>query len=111
VVEAFIDGVLVGGETALSSEFLSAGYIEHNSDGEGGPEGFVQRILDQAISYQTRHYVIAEGNFVFVLSEGSRSGVDVAFYDLFRVEAGSIAEHWDARRNVPASTASGLGIF
>jgi predicted SnoaL-like aldol condensation-catalyzing enzyme len=57
------------------------------------------------------HHVIADGNLVFTLSEGKLGGSAYAFYDLFRVEAGAIVEHWDSRRKVPASTASGLGIF
>jgi len=46
-----------------------------------------------------------------VLSEGSLGATDVALYDLFRVEASRIVEHWDGRRDVPATTQSGLGIF
>ena len=45
------------------------------------------------------------------LSEGTREGTPYGFYDLFRLENGKIAEHWDSRRVVPNSTASGLGIF
>jgi hypothetical protein len=36
-----------------------------------------------------------EGNFVLVVSEGAFAGKPTAFYDLFRVDNGKIAEHWD----------------
>jgi len=48
---------------------------------------------------------------VFTLSEGKLGSAGYGFYDLFRLEAGAIVEHWDSRRAIPASTASGLGIF
>ena len=47
------------------------------------------------MTYDRIHKVLGEGNFVLVVSEGSFAGKHVSFYDLFRVEAGKIAEHWD----------------
>lgn len=41
------------------------------------------------------HKVIGQGNFVLTVSEGLIDGEPTAFYDLFRVENGKIAEHWD----------------
>lgn len=51
------------------------------------------------------------GNFVFVLSEGTRRGSAMGFYDLYRLADGNLAEHWDSARSVPSSTMSGLPIF
>ncbi|MEH6651374.1 MAG: hypothetical protein V7707_15205 [Motiliproteus sp.] len=45
--------------------------------------------------YDTNYLILGEGNFVLSISGGSFAGVSVAFYDLFRVENGKIAEHWD----------------
>jgi len=42
-----------------------------------------------------------EGNFVLVMREGSFGGKPTAFFDLFRVEAGKIAEHWDVLQEIP----------
>ena len=50
---------------------------------------------DITMTYVRIHKVLGEGNFVLVVSEGSFAGKEVAFYDLFRVESGKIAEHWD----------------
>jgi predicted SnoaL-like aldol condensation-catalyzing enzyme len=36
------------------------------------------------------------------MSEGEYGGVATAFYDLFRVEGGKIAEHWDTIEPIPA---------
>lgn len=36
------------------------------------------------------------------VSEGALAGVHSAFYDLFRVEGGKIAEHWDTIEAIPS---------
>ena len=62
------------------------------------------------ITYNTIHHQIADGNFVFTLSEGTEGGTAYGYYDLFAVEDGKIAEHWGARLQVQAGV-SGEGIF
>lgn len=111
LVLGMIDAVLVDGEHARASEFLGAGYVEHRDTSASGPAALVEYVEDDEISYAEVHHVIADGNFVFTLSEGSLDGKAYGFYDLFRVEGGDIVEHWDSRRAVPASTMSGLEIF
>ncbi|WP_437578400.1 nuclear transport factor 2 family protein [Sorangium sp. So ce887] len=111
LVLGMIDAVLVDGEHARASEFLGAGYVEHRDTSASGPAALVEYVGDEDISYAEVHHVIADGNFVFTLSEGSRNGTAYGFYDLFRVEGGDIVEHWDSRRVVPSSTMSGLEIF
>jgi predicted SnoaL-like aldol condensation-catalyzing enzyme len=44
--------------------------------------------------------VIGEGNMVLAISDGTTvdaegTNVPTAFYDLYRCEAGAIAEHWE----------------
>jgi predicted SnoaL-like aldol condensation-catalyzing enzyme len=68
-------------------------------------------LTDQQITYTRVRRMIADGNFVLLQSEVQMANVAYAFYDLFRVADGKLAEHWDARLRVPASTASGLGVF
>lgn len=110
-VLGFIDAVLIGGEHARASEFLGAGYVEHRDTSASGPSALVGYLTKENISYVKVHHVIADGNFVFTLSEGKRGTAAYGFYDLFRVDGGDIVEHWDSRRSVPSSTQSGLGIF
>ena len=47
------------------------------------------------MEYHKNHLVLGEGNFVLAVSEGKFAGQHTSFYDLFRVENGKIAEHWD----------------
>jgi predicted SnoaL-like aldol condensation-catalyzing enzyme len=110
LVIGFVNDVMIGGNTEMATSYLAADLIEHGQGGSAGAEGFVQRVLDDGISYSTIHHQIADGNFVFTLSEGEASGASYGFYDLFRVADGMIVEHWDARLGVQDG-ASGLGIF
>jgi predicted SnoaL-like aldol condensation-catalyzing enzyme len=41
------------------------------------------------------------GEFRALVSEGAFGGKQTSFYDLFRVENGKIAEHWDAVETIP----------
>jgi predicted SnoaL-like aldol condensation-catalyzing enzyme len=112
LVLAFVQDVLVPQRFDGIADFMSPTLIEHNPQSQDGSAAYVQYLQSQAITYRQVHHDIADGNFVFVLSEGAAGATDVALYDLFRVDAGLIVEHWDGRRDVPTTpTASGLGIF
>ena len=50
--------------------------------------------------YTTVHQVLAQGNFVLEVSEGTFGGVPTSYYDLWRVENGKIAEHWDVMETI-----------
>ena len=53
------------------------------------------------IEYDRRHRVLADGNFVLAVSEGSLDGAHTSFYDLYRVAGGKLVEHWDTIETVP----------
>jgi predicted SnoaL-like aldol condensation-catalyzing enzyme len=110
-VLAFIEKVLVGGDHAATNQLLGSSFVEHRASSASGAAAFLDYVTKDDVSYTKVHHVIADGNFVFTLSEGKLGTKAYGFYDLFRLEAGAIVEHWDSRRSVPASTASGLGIF
>lgn len=107
----FIERVLIEDEHADAPDYLDADYVEHRAVSATGPQGFLEYVEEEAIHYVKVHHVIADGNFVFTLSEGELGGEPYGFYDLFRLEDGAIVEHWDSRRVVPESTVSGLDIF
>jgi len=82
-------------------------YIQHNpliGDGLSGLGKALGEWAMQGITmkYDTVHRVLGEGNFVLVVSEGHLAGKHCSFYDLFRVENGKIAEHWDTIEEIPA---------
>jgi predicted SnoaL-like aldol condensation-catalyzing enzyme len=63
--------------------------------------------------YDTNHIILGKGNFVLSVSEGSFGGQHTSFYDLFRVENGKIAEHWDVIETIApeAERKNGNGKF
>ena len=50
--------------------------------------------------YDRTHQVLAQGNFVLGVSEGTFGGEPTSYYDLWRVEDGKIAEHWDVMETI-----------
>jgi predicted SnoaL-like aldol condensation-catalyzing enzyme len=53
------------------------------------------------LKYEKIHLLLGEGNFVFEVSEGSIGSKPTALFDLFRVENGKLAEHWDTVATIP----------
>ena len=117
LVSDFVQKVLVGGDfAALSTFFDGDSYIQHNpdiADGLSGLGAAIEALADQGIAmeYETVHKVIGQGNFVLVMSEGAFGGEPMAYYDLFRVENGRIAEHWDVMQTIPVEMAHENGKF
>ncbi len=101
LVEQFVKDVLMGqNPDKLASYFDGDNYIQHNpsiGDGLSGLGKALQAMAEAGLtmSYSKIHKVLGEGNFVLTVSEGEFGSNHVAFYDLFRVENGKIAEHWD----------------
>ncbi len=117
LVAGFVDSVLVKGDMSdLAGYFDGDNYIQHNSQIGNGLSGLgaaLAALAEQGITmeYHRVHQVIADGNFVFTMSEGSFGGTPTAFFDLFRVQNGKIAEHWDVMSEIPANMAHENGKF
>jgi len=101
LVSAFVDDILVNGRfERLSGYFDDGKYVQHNpqiADGLSGLGTALEALAKAGISlkYSKVHKVLGEGNFVLVVSEGEFAGKPTSFYNLFRVQNGKIAEHWD----------------
>lgn len=109
-VQQFYTDILIPNQTSELDDYIANSAVIRRGS-RMGPQGFADHLQQNGIRYQQVHYDIADGNFVFVLSEATLNGTAYALYDLYRLENGLIVEHWDSRRRVPSSTASGLGIF
>lgn len=107
LVRAFVEDILVHGQLGkLGSYFDGNDYIQHNpqiADQLSGLGAALQAMAEQGIDmkYDRIHQVLGEGDFVLVVSEGALAGRHTAFYDLFRVQNGKIAEHWDTIETIP----------
>lgn len=107
LVSAFVDDILIAGNLEKAGEYCDGdSYIQHNpqiADGLSALGMALQALAEQgmAIKYDRVHKVLGEGSFVLTMSEGSFGGTPTAFYDLFRVQGGKIAEHWDVIQVIP----------
>lgn len=116
LVGEFAEKVLVGVDYTVLTDYISTDtYNQHNPEAGDGLDGFGAAAAGWAeqgknLVYKKIHKVIAEGEFVLVVSEGE-FGVPVAYYDLFRVESGKIVEHWDVIAPIPAELPHGNGLF
>lgn len=107
LVRQFVEDLLVNGKMdKLATYYDGDRYTQHNpqiGDGLSGLRQAFQSLAEQGINvkYDKIHNVLGEGDFVLVMSEGEFDGKPSAFYDLFRVENGKIAEHWDTIETIP----------
>lgn len=101
LVSKFIDDILVNGKMNLVANYFEGDhYIQHNpmvADGLSGLGQALEAMAQQGVTmvYDKVHKVLGEGDFVLAISEGSFGGTHSSYYDLFRIENGKIAEHWD----------------
>ena len=100
--------LLVTGDFAKMPNFVDGdNYIQHNSqiaDGLSGLGAGLKKLAEAGITmrFTKNHKIYGEGNFVLAVSEGEFGGKPTAFYDLFRVKNGKIAEHWDVISSIIA---------
>lgn len=105
-VKSYVENILLGKNPGLlASYFDGVNYIQHSphiADGLSGLHAALQALEEKNIEFQYTHVhqVIGQGDFVLAVSEGLFNGQPTAFYDLFRVEDGKIAEHWDVIESI-----------
>jgi predicted SnoaL-like aldol condensation-catalyzing enzyme len=102
--------VFVQGRYDRLAAYIGASYIQHDpaiDNGLDGTQAFLMALQAQPveIGYTRSPLVVADGNFVLVGSEGYLGTRDdyTVFYDLYRVDAGKLVEHWDVIQAVDLS--------
>jgi predicted SnoaL-like aldol condensation-catalyzing enzyme len=108
LIKDFYDEVLMPGNYNDFHKYLNDGhYIEHNPMLEDNISAMInaaKAMKEAGIPMQITklHLLLGEGNFVLVTSEGNFMGKPTSFADLFRLEDGKIAEHWDTLEEIPS---------
>ena len=99
--------VLQGGHHDRAHEFIAEGYIQHNPNAAQGLAGIVDYVRETRPVREIKDTLdlplitlVAEGDYVmtsFVRPEKDAEGATyyTTWFDLFRIENGKIAEHWD----------------
>src|SRR5579871_5678849 len=103
--------------TQAAKLYLSASYIQHNPHAQDGRDAFSTRFERYFQEHPDTEVlvkrIVAEGNLV-MMHIHSKSGPDdrgEAVVEIFRVENGKIAEHWDVVQSVPAQSANQNSMF
>ncbi|MCI5096415.1 MAG: nuclear transport factor 2 family protein [Rhodobacteraceae bacterium] len=116
LVLALFTAAFVDHDPEAARPLVTPGYIQHNPQIPTGADallGFIP-MVEQSGMTVTTHRVISEGDLVVLHSTFDNAGAfgadTLAAFDVFRVENGKVAEHWDNLQPVPEKTMSGRGM-
>jgi predicted SnoaL-like aldol condensation-catalyzing enzyme len=98
-------------------KYMSPTYKQHNPMADTGPEGLRDYIVWFSKEFPNAHVeikqVIAEGDRVVLHGKGvngpAKNGA--AVIDIFRIENGLVAEHWDVIQEIPDSAKNSNSMF
>ena len=107
LVRDFYTTVLIGRQVDAAPRFLSTDYIQHNPNVPTGLKGFMdtfRKRFDQKLPSDYKREllnVVGENDMVIIYVRQTWTSPDgkhnqVLGFDMFRVQDGKIAEHWDA---------------
>jgi len=102
LVNDFYQHLFGKGDTIEVGKYLAKDYLDHD------PNGGLLKSLDCVAMV---HRIIAEGDFVVGQCEFIAKDSKYAHYDIFRIAAGKIAEHWCVEQEVPKTMAHNNGMF
>lgn len=106
IIKNFLVDVMQGKHPEKTPDYFDGDtYIQHNTgiaDGMSGLGAALEALGKQGIVmiYDTVHQVLAQGNYVLAVSEGSFGGAPTSYYDLWRIENGKVTEHWDVMETI-----------
>jgi predicted SnoaL-like aldol condensation-catalyzing enzyme len=116
-VIAMYQNVLIALDSSRVDDYILPGYIQHSSLAEPGVQALKDwldaRCKDSPDSVQTIHRSFADGDHVIVHVHVARWKGDagLAVVDIFRLEDGMIAEHWDVLQEIPADPVNPNPMF
>lgn len=106
IVKNFLYDVMQGKNPQKTPDYFDGDkYLQHNTgiaDGLSGLGAALEALGKAGIAmiYDKVHQVLAQGDMVLAVSEGTFGGKPTSYYDLWRVENGKIAEHWDVMETI-----------
>ncbi len=113
----FYDKAINQKDFAAAAAYLGPRYIQHNQHAADGAEGLKNFLAFLKEKFPKSHSeirrVFADGDFVIlhvhaVREPGTRG---MAVVDIFRLEKGKIAEHWDVHEDIIDKPANTNGMF
>jgi predicted SnoaL-like aldol condensation-catalyzing enzyme len=113
LVESLINRVFIGHDFSRLDEIMRDDYLQHNQDVPQGKAGFIEFFENTFKAMPDFRYtvkkIVAEGEIVmaYCTSSGTHTGgpwletqptgnrLEFDVVDIFRIQDGKIAEHWD----------------
>jgi len=96
-------------------EYIGEMYIQHNPmlpDGKDAlKQGFAQWFKDAPKEEIDIQHIGADGDLVYIHTRAKMGGKTASIIDIFRIENGKIAEHWDVIQEVPEKSANPHPMF
>jgi len=104
-------------DSSRVDDFMAPDYIQHSPMAKTGAAG-LKAFLDwaKATTPDAEHHIqqiFVDGQYVVaqvhvIIQPGDRGNIVV---DIFRVENGRVAEHWDAVQPIPLESKNDNGVF
>jgi predicted SnoaL-like aldol condensation-catalyzing enzyme len=102
----FFRVILIAHHLDQINQFMRTDYIQHNPNVDTGEIGFLRYIAAAGgptvipDDVHARVSIQAEGDFVTLSFVDTEKGYTTTWFDMFRIQDGKIAEHWDcAQKN------------
>jgi predicted SnoaL-like aldol condensation-catalyzing enzyme len=97
-------------------EFMTPNFIQHNPTIADGPEGvkaLIQMLVAQGVPKQKIMFkhVMANDDTIILHSRYEMAGNEWRFIDIYRIEDGKLAEHWDGMMQMPEQRANTNPLF
>ena len=99
-------------DLSAASDLIEENYVQHNPNFATGRDAFVaafKRFFQQSPQFHTQIVrMIADGNLVWIQSHqrNSPTVLGTEIIDIYRLQDGKIAEHWDSLVPVTANSAN-----
>lgn len=115
VVE-FYDLLINKKDFESARKYMADRYIQHNprvADGRDGLRTHIEHLKTNLPGVHSEiKKVIAEGDYVMLHVHSRRTpNRQLAIIEIFRLENGKIAEHWDVVQEIPETSLNSNGMF
>ncbi|WP_020601866.1 nuclear transport factor 2 family protein [Spirosoma spitsbergense] len=117
IVRDFYRRAVSQGDLAFAEEIIANDYIQHSlavKPGKAGlleALGYMKQMPKPATPAKPFLRLIAEGDYVVTNMSFDWGGKQKVVVDLFRLQDGKVAEHWDAMQDEPESTVNGNSMM
>ncbi len=114
IIKRVYEVIFNGHNLEAVTDFIREDYIQHNPRVEAGREGFVKFFREMYAKHPdfkiNIKHLIAEGDFVVVHTHATGTGAErgAAVVDIYRLENGQLAEHWDVIQPIPENAINSM---